>query len=99
MLVEHNYATLLKDFDHFCFSYFCYVHFQEVWFTETDYIPDVVCDYRAPDSCNPSNPPLPCCQRPEVLGDTTSTTTTASGVMVVSSILLMVTITLVTLLL
>ena len=50
---------------------------QKLLFRERDYFPDVVCDYRAPDSCNPNNPPLPCCQRPKVLGDTTSTNTTA----------------------
>ena len=67
--------------------------------TKTDYIPDVVCDYRPPDSCNPNDLPLPCCQRPEVVGDTISTTTTASGVMVLSSLLLMAAMNLVTLLL
>ena len=72
---------------------------QKLLFRERDYFPDVVCDYRAPDSCNPNNPPLPCCQRPKVLGDTTSTNTTASGVMVVSSLLLMAAMSLVTLLL
>ena len=72
---------------------------QKLLFRERDYFPDVVCDYRAPDSCNPNNPPLPCCQCPKVLGDTTSTNTTPSGVMVVSSLLLMAAMSLVTLLL
>ena len=68
-------------------------------FTKTDYIPNVVCDYQAPDNCNLNNLPLPCCQRPEVVGDAISTTTTASGVMVVSSLLLMAAMNLVILLL
>ena len=59
---------------------FITVVLQKLLIRERDYFPDVVCDYRAPDSCDPNNPPLPCCQRPEV---------TASGVMVVSSLLLM----------
>jgi len=53
-------------------------------------LPNVVCDYRASDICNPGNPPLPCCERPEVTG---------SGVMVVSSLLLMVAMNIATLLL
>ena len=69
---------------------FITVVLQKLLIRERDYFPDVVCDYRAPDSCDPNNPPLPCCQRPEV---------TASGVMVVSSLLLMAAMTLVTLLL
>ena len=79
---------------------FGFAHLQEV-FTKIDYIPDVVCDYRAPDSCNPNDRPLPCCQRPEVFDDTISTTTTstASGTMVLSSLLLMAAMNLVTLLL
>ena len=58
--------------------------------TPGDQFPNVVCDYRAPDNCNPNNQPVPCCQRPEVLG---------SGAMVVSSLLLMVALSFVTLLL
>ena len=58
--------------------------------TPRDQFPNVVCDYRAPDNCNPNNQPVPCCQRPEVLG---------SGAMVVSSLLLMVAMSFVTLLL
>ena len=58
-------------------------------------LPNVVCDYRATDICNPGNPPLPCCERPEVTG----TATPASGVMVVSSLLLMVAMNIATLLL
>jgi len=69
---------------------FITVVLQKLLIRERDYFPDVVYDYRAPDSCDPNNPPLPCCQCPEV---------TASGVMVVSSLLLMAAMTLVTLLL
>ena len=54
---------------------------------ERENLPNVVCDYRATDICNPGNPPLPCCERPEVTGTTTpasgsevtGTTTPASG--------------------
>ena len=74
---------------------------------ERENLPNVVCDYRATDICNPGNPPLPCCERPEVTGTTTpasgsevtGTTTPASGVMVVSSLLLMVAMNIATLLL
>ena len=58
--------------------------------TPRDVFPNVVCDYRPPDNCNPNNPPVPCCQRPEVIG---------SGAVVVSSLLLMVALSFVTLLL
>ena len=57
---------------------------------ERESLQNVVCDYRAPDICNPDNQPVPCCQRPEVLG---------GGAMVVSSLVLMVAMTFVTLLL
>jgi len=59
-------------------------------FRERVDLPNVVCDYRATDVCNPGNPPLPCCERPEVTG---------SGVMAMSSLLLMVAINIATLLL
>ena len=63
---------------------------QQFHSTPRDVFPNVVCDYRAPDNCNPNNPPVPCCQRPEVIG---------SGAVVVSSLLLMVALSFVTLLL
>ena len=66
--------------------------------TQRDMFPNVVCDYRAPDICNPNNPPVPCCQRPEVLGGT-PTVGTASGAMIMSSLLLMAAMSFVTLLL
>ena len=44
---------------------FITVVLQKLLIRERDYFPDVVCDYRAPDSCDPNNPPLPCCQCPE----------------------------------
>ena len=81
------------------------VPLQQFRSTPRDEFPNVVCDYRAPDNCNPNNQPVPCCQRPEVLGftpttmDTTSTVGTAGGAMVVSSLLLMVAVSFVTLLL
>ena len=87
------------------------VPLQQFLSTPRDEFPNVVCDYRAPDNCNPNNQPVPCCQRPEVLGftpttmntpttmDTTSTVGTASGAMVVGSLLLMVPMSLATLLL
>ena len=81
------------------------VSLQQFHSTPRDVFPNVVCDYRAPDNCNPNNQPVPCCQRPEVLGftpttmDTTSTVGTAGGAMVVSSLLLMVAVSFVTLLL
>ena len=81
------------------------VPLQQFRSTPRDVFPNVVCDYRAPDNCNPNNQPVPCCQRPEVLGftpttmDTTSTVGTTSGAVVVSSLLLMVAVSFVTLLL
>ena len=66
------------------------VPLQQFLSTPRDVFPNVVCDYRAPDNCNPNNPPVPCCQRPEVIG---------SGAVVVSSLLLMVALSFVTLLL
>ena len=74
------------------------VPLQQFRSTPRDVFPNVVCDYRAPDNCNPNNQPVPCCQRPEVLGST-PTVSTASGAMVVSSLLLMVAMSFVTLLL
>ena len=74
------------------------VPLQQFLSTPRDEFPNVVCDYRAPDNCNPNNQPVPCCQRPEVLGST-PTVGTASGAMVVSSLLLMAAMSLVTLLL
>jgi len=68
---------------------------QSFLFTERGQLPNVVCDYRATDICNPGNPPLSCCERPEVVG----TATPASGVMVASSLLLMVAMNIATLLL
>ena len=35
-----------------------------------------MCDYRAPDICNTNSQPVPCCQRPEVLGFTPTTMNT-----------------------
>jgi len=66
------------------------VPLQQLLSTERDEFPNIVCDYRAPDNCNPNNQPVPCCQRPEVIG---------SGTMVVSSLLLMAAMSFVTLLL
>ena len=66
------------------------VSLQEFRSRQNDVFPNVVCDYRAPDTCNPNNQPVPCCQRPEVIG---------SGAMVVSSLLLMAAMSFVTLLL
>ena len=40
---------------------------QKLLFRERDYFPDVVCDYRAPDSCNPNNPPLHAASVPKSL--------------------------------
>ena len=87
------------------------VPLQQFRSTPRDIFPNVTCDYRAPDNCNPNNQPVPCCQRPEVLGftpttmntpttmDTTSTVGTASGAMVMSSLVLMAAMSFVTLLL
>ena len=44
------------------------VPLQQFRSTPSDIFPNVVCDYRAPDICNPNNQPVPCCQRPEVVG-------------------------------
>ena len=67
------------------------IRLQTFRFTERVDLPNVICDYRATDTCNPGNPPLPCCQRPEVVG--------GSGVMIVSSLLLMTAVNIATLLL
>ena len=87
------------------------VSLQQFRSRERDVFPNVVCDYQAPDTCNPNNQPVPCCQRPEVLGGTPtlgttmdtpttlSTVGTASGAMVVSSLLLMAAMSFATLLL
>ena len=71
------------------------VSLQQTRSTPRDAFPNVVCDYRAPDICGPNNPPVPCCQRPEVRGGT-PTVGTASGAMVVSSLLLMAAMSFVT---
>ena len=72
------------------YSLFTAVSLQNFRSRQSDVFPNVVCDYRAPDTCNPNNQPVPCCQRPEVIG---------SGAMVVSSLLLMAAMSFVTLLL
>ena len=79
-------------------SLFTAVSLQQFRSRERDVFPNVVCDYQAPDTCNPNNQPVPCCQRPEVLGGT-PTLGTASGAMVVSCLLLMAAMSLATLLL
>ena len=90
------------------YSLFTAASLQQTRSRPRDVFPNVVCDYRAPDICNPNNQPVPCCQRPEVLGytpttmdtpTTLSTVGTASGAMVVSSLLLMAAMSFVTLLL
>ena len=80
------------------YSLFTAVSLQQTRSRARDVFPNVVCDYQTPDTCNPNNQPVPCCQRPEVLGGT-STLGTASGAMVVSSLLLMAAMSFVTLLL
>ena len=74
------------------------VSLQQFRSTPRDVFPNVTCDYRAPDNCNPNNPPVPCCQRPEVLGftpitmDTTTTMDTTSIKLLILPVLLVLTV-------
>ena len=53
---------------------------QQLRSTPRDVFPNVVCDYQAPDICNPNNQPVPCCLRPEVLDYTPTTMDTPTTV-------------------